>query len=124
MADFDVEGRSLTTWLSTQPHYNVRQNLASFSTFRNRTLASSPRMSGAASVPNRVPMRKRYRCPCEPDVKRPVKWIEDRVENLQATTHSRAMTVDLEIGCDRDGALTALNAEIYSMSAPMFSPAG
>ena len=45
-------------------------------------------------------------------LRRPVKWIEDRFENLQATTHSRAMDVDLEIGCDADGRLTALKTEI------------
>ena len=43
---------------------------------------------------------------------RPVKWIEDRFENLQATTHSRAMEVDLEIGCDADGRLAALKVDI------------
>jgi carbon-monoxide dehydrogenase large subunit/6-hydroxypseudooxynicotine dehydrogenase subunit gamma len=31
---------------------------------------------------------------------------------LQATTHSRAMTLDLEIGCDAQAGLTALKAEI------------
>ena len=45
-------------------------------------------------------------------MQRPVKWIEDRLENLQATTHSRAMTIELEIGCEAQGGLTALKAEI------------
>ena len=43
-------------------------------------------------------------------LRRPVKWIEDRLENLQATTHSRGIDVDLELGCDRDGRFTALKA--------------
>ena len=56
---------------------------------------------------------------------RPVKWIEDRVENLQATTHSRAMTVELEIGCDEQGASHRTQCrDLGSISAPMFSPAG
>ena len=41
---------------------------------------------------------------------RPVKWIEDRFENLQATTHSRAIDVELELGCDAGGNFTALKA--------------
>jgi carbon-monoxide dehydrogenase large subunit len=45
-------------------------------------------------------------------LRRPVKWIEDRFENFHATTHSRAMDVDLEIGCDMEGRFTALKADI------------
>ncbi len=113
VADFDVEGRSLTTWLSTQPHYNVRQNLASLlglSEQNVRVIAED--VGGGFGSKSRPYAEEIIVAHASRMLKRPVKWIEDRVENLQATTHSRAMTVDLEIGCDRDGALTALNAEI------------
>ncbi len=41
---------------------------------------------------------------------RPVKWTEDRRENLTALNHARDMECDLEIACARDGALIALRA--------------
>ena len=41
---------------------------------------------------------------------RPVKWIEDRREHLTATNHARDAQCDLEIACDRDGAILALRA--------------
>jgi carbon-monoxide dehydrogenase large subunit len=39
---------------------------------------------------------------------RPVKWIEDRRENLLATNHARDAECELEIACTRDGTILAL----------------
>jgi len=41
-------------------------------------------------------------------VGRPVKWIEDRRENLMAMNHARQAAVDIEIACARDGTILAL----------------
>jgi carbon-monoxide dehydrogenase large subunit len=41
-------------------------------------------------------------------VKRPVKWIEDRRENLMAMNHAREAQADIEIACTRDGTILAL----------------
>ncbi len=41
-------------------------------------------------------------------VGRPVKWIEDRRENLMAMNHARQAEVDVEIACTRDGIMLAL----------------
>ena len=38
-------------------------------------------------------------------VGRPVKWIEDRRENLMAMNHAREAECELEIACDRDGTI-------------------
>jgi carbon-monoxide dehydrogenase large subunit len=39
---------------------------------------------------------------------RPVKWIEDRLEHMIATNHSRQQIHDVEIGATRDGRILAL----------------
>src|SRR5580700_6610465 len=39
---------------------------------------------------------------------RPVKWIEDRTESLQATTHGRGQIFDAEVAANRDGTLLGL----------------
>jgi len=41
-------------------------------------------------------------------VGRPVKWIEDRRENLMAMNHAREAAVDVEIACDLDGMILGL----------------
>src|SRR5262245_31703848 len=45
---------------------------------------------------------------------RPVKWIEDRREHLMATNHARDVECDIEIACERDGAIIGLRAHAYA----------
>lgn len=47
-------------------------------------------------------------------IKRPIKWIEDRLEHLQAANHSREIDCDLEIACRRDGTILALRGDILA----------
>src|SRR5882757_6976633 len=44
---------------------------------------------------------------------RPVKWTEDRRENLMATQHARDADCEVEIACDRDGTILALRGQAY-----------
>ncbi len=44
---------------------------------------------------------------------RPVKWIEDRLEHMQAANHSREIDCELEIACRRDGTIIALRGRIF-----------
>lgn len=46
-------------------------------------------------------------------LKRPVKWIEDRLEHLQATNHSREQKHKITIGFDETGRIHALRDEIF-----------
>ena len=44
---------------------------------------------------------------------RPLKWTEDRRENLLASNHSREMEAELEIVCERDGRVVALRGQVW-----------
>src|SRR5262245_18574077 len=113
VADFDAERNSLTAWLSTQPHYNARQNLASILGLPEsnvRVIAED--VGGGFGSKSRPYPEEIIVAHASRVLRRPLKWIEDRFENLQATTHSRSMDVDLEIGCDQDARFTALKATI------------
>lgn len=44
---------------------------------------------------------------------RPVKWTEDRRENLMAMNHARQAEVDVEIACTRDGTILALRGHAH-----------
>ncbi|HWA36687.1 MAG TPA: xanthine dehydrogenase family protein molybdopterin-binding subunit [Burkholderiales bacterium] len=46
-------------------------------------------------------------------LRRPVKWIEDRRENLLNSNHAREVEVELEIVCERDGTILALRGEAW-----------
>jgi len=43
---------------------------------------------------------------------RPVKWIEDRREHLQASNHAREFDADLELVCQPDGTILAVRGHI------------
>jgi carbon-monoxide dehydrogenase large subunit len=47
-------------------------------------------------------------------LKRPVKWIEDRRENLMAMNHARETEAILELACTRDGTILALRGEVHT----------
>ena len=44
---------------------------------------------------------------------RPVKWVEDRRENLLAANHSREIDAEIEIACDKDGTVLALRGQLW-----------
>ncbi len=44
---------------------------------------------------------------------RPIKWIEDRRENLLAANHSREMDCEIEIACEKDGTIVALRGKVW-----------
>jgi len=44
---------------------------------------------------------------------RPVKWTEDRRENLMATQHARDADCDIEIACARDGTILAVRGNVW-----------
>ena len=47
-------------------------------------------------------------------INRPVKWTEDRRENLMAMNHAREAAADIEIACTRDGTILALRGDIHN----------
>ena len=44
---------------------------------------------------------------------RPVKWIEDRRENLLASNHAREMDCELALACERDGTIVSLEGDVW-----------
>jgi carbon-monoxide dehydrogenase large subunit len=55
---------------------------------------------------------------------RPVKWIEDRLENLLGSNHSRQMECELEIVCERNGRILALRGSVHVDSGAYMRSSG
>jgi aerobic carbon-monoxide dehydrogenase large subunit len=47
-------------------------------------------------------------------LRRPIKWTEDRRENLTSLNHARDMECELEIACERDGTILALRCHAFT----------
>jgi aerobic carbon-monoxide dehydrogenase large subunit len=113
VADYDGSRNALTLWTSTQVHYAVRQNLAvvlGIPDYDVRVVAEE--VGGGFGTKSRAYLEEVLIAHTSRVLARPVKWIEDRLENLQATTHSRAIDTVMEIGYDADGRILALKGRI------------
>jgi carbon-monoxide dehydrogenase large subunit len=113
VVDYNGDRRSLTAWVSTQAHYNVRQNIASIldiPEYNVRVIAED--VGGGFGAKSRTYAEEIVISHASRVLRRPVKWIEDRFEHLQATTHSRAMETEIELGYDNDGRISALREKI------------
>jgi carbon-monoxide dehydrogenase large subunit len=55
---------------------------------------------------------------------KPVKWIEDRLENLLGSNHSRQMECELEIVCERNGRILALRGTVHTDSGAYMRSSG
>ena len=113
VADFEPDRRSLTLWHSTQAHYNVRQNLATMldlPEYDIRVIAED--VGGGFGSKSRTYPEEIIVCHASRVLHRPVKWIEDRFEHMQATTHSRAIETEIEMGYDDEGRILALRETI------------
>jgi carbon-monoxide dehydrogenase large subunit len=54
----------------------------------------------------------------------PVKWVEDRREHFMAIAHSRETEAEIEIACDRDGAILALRGDVWVDTGAYMRPNG
>ena len=113
VADYDGGRNALTVWVSTQVHYAVRQNLSmllGIPEYDVRVIAED--VGGGFGSKSRVYLEEILIAHASRVLRRPVKWIEDRFESLQATTHSRGFDTAIEIGYDENGVILALKERI------------
>ncbi|MCY4549163.1 MAG: xanthine dehydrogenase family protein molybdopterin-binding subunit [Defluviicoccus sp.] len=113
LADFDRARGSLTVRLSTQAHYNVRENLASLLDLPESAVrVICEDVGGGFGAKSRCYGEEVVLAEASRVLGRPVKWIEDRRENMLATAHSRGIDVALELGLAADGRFEALRARV------------
>ena len=100
-------------WISTQVHYAVRQNLSALlgiPEYDVRVVAED--VGGGFGSKSRPYLEEILVAHASRVLGRPVKWIEDRLESMLATTHSRAFDTTFEIGYDDNGLILALKGRV------------
>ena len=108
-----IEHDILTLWSSTQaPHrtHSLLAEVLELDAARIRVIAAD--VGGGFG-------QKAHTCPEEVVVcalalrlGRPIKWVEDRSENLIAATHARDQAIWARAAADGDGLLTAIEADV------------
>jgi carbon-monoxide dehydrogenase large subunit len=109
VASFDAVEGKLTVWMTTQAPHAIRTVFSLVSGIpEHKIRVVSPDIGGGFG--GKVPVYPGYVVAVVAALKtgKPVKWIEDRSENLQADSFARDYHISAELAAQRDGKMTAL----------------
>ncbi len=112
VAKWDAINKHLTLYMTTQAPHAIRTVVALITGHlglsEENIRVISPDIGGGFG--GKVPVYPGYVIATAASVVTglPVKWIEDRSENLQADSFARDYHMDCELGADKDGRITAL----------------
>jgi carbon-monoxide dehydrogenase large subunit len=132
VADFERVSGKLTLWCTTQAahaHRTVYALVAGLPEHKIRVIA--PDIGGGFG--NKVPIYPGYVCAIVASLLtgKPVKWMEDRSENLTSTGFARDYIMRGEIAATRDGRILAIRTHVLAdhgafngTAAPLKYPAG
>jgi carbon-monoxide dehydrogenase large subunit len=115
VAEFDRVSGKLTMWSTTQaPHAHRTLYSQILALAEHRVRVISPDVGGGFG--NKVPIYPGYVCAAvgAMTVGRPVKWVEDRSENLMSTGFARDYTMRGRIAATAAGKLVAVSVDVLA----------
>jgi aerobic carbon-monoxide dehydrogenase large subunit len=115
IADLDPVSGRLTVWSTTQaPHAHRTLYALMAGLPEHKIRIVSPDIGGGFG--NKVPVYPGYLCAVVGTMLtgRPVKWVEDRSENLMSTAFARDYHMHGEIAATRDGKILGLRARVLA----------
>jgi carbon-monoxide dehydrogenase large subunit len=115
IADLDAISGKLTLWSTSQaPHAHRTLYALVAGVPEHKIRVISPDIGGGFG--NKVPVYPGYLCAIVGAMVtgRPVKWMEDRSENLMTTTFARDFHMHGEIAATRDGRILGLRARVLA----------
>jgi carbon-monoxide dehydrogenase large subunit len=115
LAQPDALSGGLVVQTSTQNPHSVRQQIAkclNMSPLDIRVIA--PEVGGGFGVKISSYPEEMILATLALQLKRPVKWMEDRGENLQATHHGRAQEAEISLAATKDGTITAIKLRVLT----------
>ncbi len=132
VADFNRASGKLTMWSTSQAPHAHRTLYAMFAGIpEHKIRVISPDVGGGFG--NKVPIYPGYVCAIVGSIVtgKPVKWMEDRTENLISTAFARDYIMRGEIAATRDGRMLAIRSSVLAdlgafngTAAPLKYPAG
>jgi carbon-monoxide dehydrogenase large subunit len=105
----------LTLWSSTQiPHLMRTQVALMIGIPENKLRVITPEVGGGFGSKLNVYAEEALLGWISMQLGKPVKWIETRRENMQATIHGRGQVGDIEIAFKNDGTITGLRYSVFA----------
>lgn len=111
VASFSAD--ALTLWTSTQIPHLVRTALGEFLDIPEpQVRVVAPDVGGGFGIKGHLFAEEVALCAASRMLAAPLKWIEDRRENLLSSIHAREHIYDIEVAVDEQGAILGLRARI------------
>src|ERR671928_1020748 len=105
----------LTVWSSTQILHLLRTQLALMLGLpENKLRVITPEVGGGFGSKLNVYSEEALLGWISMQLNKPVKWIETRRENMQATIHGRGQVGDIEVAFKNDGTVTGLRYSVFA----------
>src|SRR5262245_4442301 len=112
LANWEPYGEQLTVWISTQGPHNVRSFLArALALDESQIRVIMPDVGGAFGLKMNPAAEEIATVLAARKLGRPVKWIQDRRENLMADEHARDDRATVTMAAEEDGSLLAAKVQ-------------
>jgi carbon-monoxide dehydrogenase large subunit len=114
LAEYDAGAERLSLHSSTQCPNILRDCLADLLDLPEHSVrVVAPDVGGGFGVKTPLYQEETTACVLARRLRRPIKWVEDRREDLLTTIHAWDEILDVELGLKRDGTFVGLRAEVY-----------
>jgi carbon-monoxide dehydrogenase large subunit len=125
LAEWDHRAHCLTVWDTTQAPIPIRNGLAAMlGLSENRVRVIAPFIGGGFGPKAMMFYPEEMLIPwLAMQLKRPVKWIEDRAENFVGTTHERGQVHDVEIALTTEGRILGVH-DVFLHDSGAYDPYG
>lgn len=115
LADYHAGERRLTVWSSTQIPHLLRTQIAAMLSFHESSVhVIAPEVGGGFGSKLNVYAEEALLAHLAMKLGKPVKWIESRRENFQATIHGRDEIAYFEMAVKRDGTILGLRCRVIA----------
>jgi len=115
LADYQPGEGQLTVWSSTQIPHLLRTQIAAMLNFPETLVhVVTPEVGGGFGTKLNVYPEEAMVAYLAIQLGKPVKWIESRRENFQATIHGRDQIDDIEVAIKRDGTILGLRCNVIA----------
>jgi carbon-monoxide dehydrogenase large subunit len=105
----------LTVWTSTQEAHSIRDGLSLMLDLpATRIRVITPDVGGGFGAKLNTYPEDAVIAQLARQLRRPVKWVESRQENLLTTTHGRGQVIDVEVAAERDGRIRGMRCRVLA----------
>ncbi|MCC6779256.1 MAG: xanthine dehydrogenase family protein [Hyphomicrobiales bacterium] len=105
---------TLTLWISHQLPYVVRHYLAKHLRMPETDVRVIVPHTGGGFGQKASIYPEEFVCAyLALQLRRPVKWVEDRIENMVASTHARDQYLEVRMAADKEGRILAISSEVW-----------